>query len=84
LHAQLRLDIEREHEAGFWSGAQLLHLENLPLMQATIEIALRVTGTSSPSNIRAPNARSKPTRSPDFFAVVLATRLFASSLKCSL
>ena len=43
LHAQLRLDIEREHEAGFWSGAQLLHLENWPLMQATIEIALRVT-----------------------------------------
>jgi hypothetical protein len=24
LHAQLRLDIEREHEAGFWSGAQLV------------------------------------------------------------
>jgi hypothetical protein len=42
LHAQLRLGIEREHEAqAFGQGLSFLHLENLPLMQATIEIALR-------------------------------------------
>ena len=46
LHAQLRLGIEREHEAqAFGQGLSFLHLENLPLMQATIEIALRMTGT---------------------------------------
>jgi hypothetical protein len=46
LHARLRLGIEREHEAqAFGQGLSLLHLENLPLMQAMIEIALRVTGT---------------------------------------
>ena len=46
LHAQLRLGIEREHEAqAFGQGLSFLHLENLPLMQAMIEIALRVTGT---------------------------------------
>jgi predicted MPP superfamily phosphohydrolase len=46
LHAQLRLGIEGEHEAqAFGQGLSFLHLENLPLMQATIEIALRVTGT---------------------------------------
>jgi predicted MPP superfamily phosphohydrolase len=46
LHAQLRLGIEREHEAqAFGQGLNFLHLENLPLMQVLIEIALRVTGT---------------------------------------
>ena len=46
LHAQLRLGMEREHEAqAFGQGLNFLHLENLPLMQAIIEIALRVTGT---------------------------------------
>ena len=46
LHARLRLGIEREHEAqAFDQGLSFLHLENLPLMQAMIEIALRVTGT---------------------------------------
>jgi hypothetical protein len=46
LHARLRLGIEREHEAqAFGQGLSFLHLENLPLMQATIEIALRLTGT---------------------------------------
>ena len=46
LHARLRLGIEREHEAqAFGQGLSFLHLENLPLMQAMIEIALRVTGT---------------------------------------
>ncbi len=46
LHAQLRLGMEREHEAqAFGQGLSFLHLENLPLMQAMIEIALRVTGT---------------------------------------
>ena len=38
--------MEREHEAqAFGQGLSFLHLENLPLMQAMIEIALRVTGT---------------------------------------
>ena len=46
LHARLRLGIEREHEAqAFGQGLNFLHLENLPLMQAMIEIGLRVTGT---------------------------------------
>ena len=46
LHAQLRLGIDREHEAqAFGQGLSFLHLENLPPMQATIEIALRATGT---------------------------------------
>ena len=46
LHARLRLGMEREHEAqAFGQGLSFLHLENLPLMQAMIEIALRVTGT---------------------------------------
>ncbi|HLN48765.1 MAG TPA: hypothetical protein VK251_04590 [Steroidobacteraceae bacterium] len=46
LHARLRLGIEREHEAqAFGQGLNFLHLENLPLMQAVIEIGLRVTGT---------------------------------------
>ena len=35
LHAQLRLGIEREHEAqAFGQGLSFLHLENLPLMNA--------------------------------------------------
>jgi len=38
--------MEREHEAqAFGQGLSSLHLENLPLVQAMIEIALRVTGT---------------------------------------
>ena len=46
LHARLRLGIERDHEAqAFGQGLSFLHLENLPLMQAMIEVALRVTGT---------------------------------------
>jgi uncharacterized protein len=46
LHARLRLGIEREHEAqAFGQGLSFLHLENLPLIQVMIEVALRVTGT---------------------------------------
>ena len=46
VHARLRLGIEREHEAqAFGHGLNFLHLENMPLMQATIEAVLRVTGT---------------------------------------
>jgi hypothetical protein len=46
FHAQLRLGIEGDHEAqAFGQGLNFLHLENLPLMQVMIEIALRVTGT---------------------------------------
>src|SRR5580693_6385324 len=46
LHARLRLGIEREHEAqAFGQGLSFLHLENLPLIQVIIEVALRVTGT---------------------------------------
>ena len=46
LHARLRLGIEREHETqAFGQGLSFLHLENLPLLQVMIEVALRVTGT---------------------------------------
>ena len=46
LHAKLRLSLEREHEAqAFGQGLSFLHLENMPVMQAIIELALRVTGT---------------------------------------
>jgi predicted MPP superfamily phosphohydrolase len=46
LHAKLRLGMEREHEAqAFGQGLNFLHLENMPMMQALIELALRVTGT---------------------------------------
>ena len=46
LHAQLRLGMEREHEAqAFGQGLSFLHLENLPLMQVVIETVLRATGT---------------------------------------
>jgi hypothetical protein len=45
LHTQLRLGMEREHEVqAVGQGLSFLRLENLPLMQASIEIALRVTG----------------------------------------
>jgi uncharacterized protein len=45
-HARLRLVFEREHEArALGQGLRFLGLENLPLRQAMIEIALRVTGT---------------------------------------
>ena len=46
LHAKLRLGIEREHEdQAFGQGLTFLHLENMPLAQATIEVVLRATGT---------------------------------------
>ncbi|RBP18378.1 hypothetical protein DFR50_101325 [Roseiarcus fermentans] len=46
LHAKLRLGMEREHEAqAFGQGLSFLHIENMPVMQAIIEVALRVTGT---------------------------------------
>ena len=46
MHAQLRLGMEREHEAqAFGQGISFLHIENMPVMQAIIELALRVTGT---------------------------------------
>jgi hypothetical protein len=46
LHAQLRLGMEREHEAqAFGQGLSFLHLENMPAMQVIIELTLRVTGT---------------------------------------
>ena len=46
LHARLRLGIEREHqEQAFGQGLNFLHLENMPLMQAMIEIGLRLSGT---------------------------------------
>jgi uncharacterized protein len=46
VHARLRLGLEREHEAqAFGQGLTFLHLENMPLMQALIEIVLRGTGT---------------------------------------
>ena len=46
LHAKLRLGIEREHdEQAFGQGLTFLHIENMPLAQATIEVVLRATGT---------------------------------------
>jgi len=46
LHARLRLGMEREHEAqAFGQGLTFLHLENMPIMQALIEIVLRGSGT---------------------------------------
>jgi uncharacterized protein len=46
LHTRVRLGIEREHEAqAFGQGLTFLHIENMPLMQVAIEVALRVTGT---------------------------------------
>jgi uncharacterized protein len=45
VQAKVRLGMEREHEAqAFGQGLNFLHLENLPWMQAMIEIALRMTG----------------------------------------
>ena len=45
LHVRLRLGLEREHEAqAFGQGLTLLHLENMPIMQAVIEIVLRGSG----------------------------------------
>ena len=46
LRAKLRLGIEREHdEQAFGQGLTFLHIENMPLAQATIEVVLRATGT---------------------------------------
>ena len=46
LHARLRLGMEREHEVqAFGQGLSFLHLENMPVMQAIIELVLRITGT---------------------------------------
>jgi uncharacterized protein len=45
LHARLRLGIEREHEEqALRQGLTFLHIENMPLAQATIEAVLRATG----------------------------------------
>jgi predicted MPP superfamily phosphohydrolase len=45
-HVRLRMGIEREHEAqAFGQGLTFLHLENMPIMQAMIEIVLRGSGT---------------------------------------
>jgi predicted MPP superfamily phosphohydrolase len=45
-HMRLRMGIEREHEAqAFGQGLTFLHLENMPIMQAAIEIVLRASGT---------------------------------------
>ncbi len=46
VHARLRLGLEREHEAqAFGQGLTFLHLENMRVTQALIEIILRGTGT---------------------------------------
>jgi hypothetical protein len=68
FHAQLRLGMEREHEAqAFGQGLSFLHLENLPLMQAMIEIALRVTGTywRGRANAREVQVRRNVVRLPN-------------------
>ena len=79
LHARLRLGIEREHEAqAFGQGLNFLHLENLPLMQAMIEIGLRVTG-----GIRCEAPVGKPSVSPAF-AVWLCRAIFAPTCATSI
>jgi uncharacterized protein len=46
VHARLRLGLEREHEAqAFGQGLTFLHIENMRVTQALIEIILRGTGT---------------------------------------
>ncbi len=46
LHTRLRLGMEHEYEAkAFGHGLNFLHIENMPVMQALIEVVLRVTGT---------------------------------------
>jgi len=58
LHARLRLGIEREHEAqAFGQGLTFLHIENMPLMQAMIEVVLRVTGAYSRGRVNAGNVQ---------------------------
>jgi hypothetical protein len=60
--------MEREHEAqAFGQGLSFLHLENLPLMQAMIEIALRVTGTywRGRANAREVQVRRNVVRLPN-------------------
>jgi uncharacterized protein len=58
VHARLRLGIEREHEAqAFGQGLTFLHIENMPLMQAMIEVILRVTGTYSRGRANAGNVQ---------------------------
>ena len=52
---------------------------NLRRCSARFALDLDPTATSG-----CPPPRSKPTRLPAFFAVVLATRLFAPTLKCGL
>ena len=43
LHAQVRLGVEREHEAqAFGQGLSFLHLENMPVMETIIELVYRL------------------------------------------
>ena len=82
LHAQLRLGIEREHEEqAFGQGLSILHLENLSLMQATIEIALRVTGTywRGRANAREVQVRRNVVRLQICQALSMASRSFISA-----
>jgi hypothetical protein len=44
-HAKQRLGIERDHEAqAFGQGLNFLHLENIPVSQAIIDMGLRLSG----------------------------------------
>lgn len=46
LHARLRLGLERElEEQAFGQGLTFLHIENMPLADAAIDLVLRATGT---------------------------------------
>jgi hypothetical protein len=49
-----------------------------------VDARLGSPGSHSTATSGHPPPRSKPTRLPAFFAVVLATRLFAPTLKCGL
>ena len=63
VHARLRLGLEREHEAqAFGQGLTFLHLENMPVMQALIEIILRGTGTYWRGSSNAAQGRSEQKR----------------------
>jgi predicted MPP superfamily phosphohydrolase len=61
VQAKVRLGMEREQEAqAFGQGLSFLHLENLLLKQAMIEVALRVTGTYWWGRANAGKVRATP------------------------
>ena len=81
LHAKLRLGIEREHEEqAFGQGLTFLHVENMPLTQAAIEVALRATGTFWRGRANA----SKVALKRNMSALRICRRLLTASRFCIL